>query len=353
MRLRVSAKKRLGDFYFDAEFECDSPILGVFGPSGHGKTTLLNLLAGLERPDSGEIIVGGERFSGPAGTLPPRERGLGFIFQQPRLFPHLDVRGNLLYGRKRSSEAAIGFDEVVGLLELESLLDRRPGRLSGGEAQRVAIGRALLRGPKLLLLDEPFSGLDYRLKDRIVAYLKEIHKVFSVPMILVSHSLPDILRLTRQVVVLRDGRVEACGDIYEALDRSLVYRLLRREGFVNVVEGVVAGRSESGLGTVVFGGRRVLARLDGISDGARVLVQIPARDILLSRKRVTELSARNAIPGTITRAVRLGDVVLCHIDAGEELVAEITPEAQDALELKAGSEIFCIVKTQSITLSAL
>lgn len=353
MRLRVSVKKRLDDFRIDATFDCDASILGVFGPSGHGKTTLLNLLAGLQRPDSGEIIVGEERFFGPGTHLPARERELGVVFQEPRLFPHLDVRENLLYGRKRSQQPAIGFDEAVELLELGPLLDRRPEGLSGGEAQRVSIGRALLRGPKLLLLDEPFAGLDYRLKDRIVAYLKKIHQAFSVPMILVSHSLSDLLRLTRRVVVMRGGKVEACGDIYEALDRSLVYRLLSREGFVNVVEGTVTGRPESGLGTVVVGGREIKVRLGGIAEGARVLVQISARDILLSRKRETELSARNAIPGTITRAVRLGDVVLCHIDAGEELIAEITPEAQDALGLKAGSEIFCIVKSQSITLSAL
>lgn len=225
--LAVDVQKRLGDFSLAAKFETEHGVTALFGPSGSGKTSVINMIAGLLKPDKGRIAIDGEAlFDSNAGVnRPPHRRGIGYVFQEGRLFPHMKVRSNLDYGRwmsgiKRDSST---FDRVVDLLGIAHLLDRRPGALSGGERQRVAIGRALLMQPRLLLLDEPLASLDAARKAEIFPYLQRLRDEAYVPMIYVSHSPGEIRRIANSVVHLDGGRVSAIGghEILKAADAEL------------------------------------------------------------------------------------------------------------------------------------
>ena len=205
--LEVTVKKRLGDFGLDMGFSCESTgVTAVFGRSGAGKTTLVNLLAGLLRPDAGRIAVGGRvLFDSASGIdIPPDRRRLGYVFQEGRLFPHLSVRGNLAYGLKRTppAERKIGLEQIVALLGLEALLARRPHDLSGGEKQRVALGRALLANPRLLLMDEPLAALDQQRKDEVLPFIERLRDDLAVPIVYVSHAMEEVVRLADTLVLV-------------------------------------------------------------------------------------------------------------------------------------------------------
>jgi molybdate transport system ATP-binding protein len=211
MSLEVSAEARLGDFALDAGFKSDSRVTAIFGPSGSGKTSVLDVIAGLLRPRSGRVAVDGVvLLDTEAGIcFSPHRRRIGYVFQDGRLFPHLSVRGNLLYGRAfaRSAREHASFEEVIDLLDLGPLLRRGTSALSGGEKQRVAIGRALLSSPQLLLLDEPLSSLDERRKQEVMPFLEKLRDQARMPIVYVSHVLSEIERLAGTVVVMEEGRV--------------------------------------------------------------------------------------------------------------------------------------------------
>jgi molybdate transport system ATP-binding protein len=215
--LAVDVQKRLGDFSLSAKFETERGVTALFGPSGSGKSSLVNIIAGLLKPDKGRIAIDGDVMFDSAGgvNVPPHKRGIGYVFQEGRLFPHMNVRSNLDYGRWMSGirKDAATFDRVVHLLGIGHLLDRRPGALSGGERQRIAIGRALLMQPRLLLLDEPLASLDAARKAEIFPYLERLRDEARVPMIYVSHSPAEIRRIANAVVTLEDGKVRAAGGI--------------------------------------------------------------------------------------------------------------------------------------------
>jgi molybdate transport system ATP-binding protein len=237
--LSIHVARELAHFSLDVQVDCPHIVTAVFGPSGSGKTTLLNLVAGLLRPDRGAISIDGELlFSAAQGIdLPPERRRVGYVFQDDLLCPHLTVRQNLRYGYDLLPSGARRFkvDRIVDLLELQPLLDRRPGLLSGGERQRVALGRAILASPRLLLMDEPLASLDQGLKDRIIPYLRHIRSDLSVPILYVSHSVAEILQLTGQVIVLRQGRVLACGDFFDLAQRPDILPLMEAHGFENAL----------------------------------------------------------------------------------------------------------------------
>ncbi len=221
MRIEVSAGKRLGQFELEVALDIDDRIVAVVGPSGAGKTTLLNLVAGLLRPDAGRIAVGGATLVDTVRGIwvPPHRRRLGYVFQDGRLLPHLSVRQNLLYGRwfMGRDAARESLAHIVELLGLGHLLERWPSRLSGGEKQRVAIGRALLSDPRLLLMDEPLSSLDAMRKAEILPYFERLRDETRVPIVYVSHSAPEVERLASTFVVLEGGRVRFVGNAAEAL----------------------------------------------------------------------------------------------------------------------------------------
>jgi len=213
--LRVDVTKQLGEFSIAAAFASEGRVTGLFGASGAGKTSLVNMIAGLLRPDRGSIAIDGETLDDSTDNLhtPAHRRRIGYVFQDARLFPHLDVRGNLDYGRRmnRLADDPAQRKRVTDLLDIGNLLDRRPGQLSGGERQRVALGRALLAQPRLLLLDEPLGSLDEERKLEILPYLVRLRDEANVPMVYVSHDAAEMRQLATQVVMLKRGRVIAFG----------------------------------------------------------------------------------------------------------------------------------------------
>lgn len=215
--LRVDVTKQLGEFRIEAAFTSEGRVTGLFGASGAGKTSLINMIAGLLKPDRGIISLDGETLDDTAARLhvPPHRRRIGYVFQDARLFPHLDVRQNLDYGRRmnRLPDDPAQHKRVTDLLDIGGLLDRRPGKLSGGERQRVALGRALLSKPRLLLLDEPLGSLDEGRKVEILPYLIRLRDEANVPMVYVSHDAAEMRQLATQIVMVRNGRVGAFGGV--------------------------------------------------------------------------------------------------------------------------------------------
>lgn len=215
--LRVDVEKRLGEFSLSASFASEGRVTGLFGASGAGKSSLINMIAGLLRPDRGTIVIDGETVDDTAAGIhvPTWRRRIGYVFQDARLFPHLNVAQNLDYGRRMNRLAAdpAQHTRVVDLLDIGALLDRRPGKLSGGERQRVALGRALLSKPRLLLLDEPLGALDEARKLEILPYLVRLRDEANVPMVYVSHDVAELRQLATQIVMLKQGRVTSFGGV--------------------------------------------------------------------------------------------------------------------------------------------
>jgi molybdate transport system ATP-binding protein len=230
--LDIRVARRQGSFQVDADFRAENTgITALFGPSGAGKTSVINMVAGLIRPDRGRIVIQDRvLFDSDRGIdLPPEKRTIGYIFQDGRLFPHLTVRGNLTYGMKLTppNQRCIALDQVVDLLGIKHLLDRRPAKLSGGEKQRVAIGRALLTSPRLLLMDEPLSSIDDGRKEDLMPFIAKLPRAFCIPILYVTHSIDEIERLADNLVLMADGKSIATGDAAEMANRIQSGRNLR------------------------------------------------------------------------------------------------------------------------------
>jgi len=222
--LDIRVARRQGSFQVDADFKAkNTGITALFGPSGAGKTSVINMVAGLIRPDRGRIVIQDRvLFDSDRGIdLPPEKRTIGYIFQDGRLFPHLTVRGNLTYGMRLTppKQRCIALDQVVDLLGIKHLLDRRPAKLSGGEKQRVAIGRALLTSPRLLLMDEPLSSIDDGRKEDLLPFIAKLPRAFCIPILYVTHSIDEIERLADNLVLMADGKSIATGDAAEMVNR--------------------------------------------------------------------------------------------------------------------------------------
>jgi len=333
----------------DAALRMDGEVTALFGPSGAGKTTLLECLSGLLRPTGGAIRLAGETlFDAAAGRdVPPERRRIGYVFQEARLFPHLDVRANLRYGHRADAPAPRA-DDVIDLLELRDLLPRRPRSLSGGEARRVAIGRALLSSPRLLLLDEPLAGLDEARKGSVLALLARIRTELRVPMLFVSHSLGEILQLTTDVAVLSGGRTIGQGPLHEILGSDEVFRLADELGIESLLPVELLGLDEAdGLTRGRVGAQDVALPPVDRAAGTRALVAIRPEDVILARQRVEGISAQNALEGTVTRVSRLADRLLVTVDVGAPLRAEISARAARRLGVEEGARVVCLVKAFS------
>jgi molybdate transport system ATP-binding protein len=353
MTLSVTLSHRLPGFLLDIAFDAPPGLTVLFGRSGSGKTTIANAVAGLIRPQQGRISVDGRvLFDSAQGIcLPPHRRRLGYIFQEGRLFPHLSVQQNLAYGRwfAPRNELCENLDSVVEMLGIGHLLARRPGALSGGEKQRVAIGRALLAAPHLIVADEPLAALDDARKAEILPYFEHLRDQVSVPILYVSHSAPEVARLATTVVALKDGAVARQGSAAEVLgDPSIAPTGIRDVGAV--LDARVALHHDDGLTELDAGGSPLFLPRISQTPGSIVRIRIAAHDVILAREIPVGLSALNLLPGTVD-SIRPGDgpgaIVSLDTQAGRVL-ARITQRSAQALNLAPGVACCAIIKSVAI-----
>ncbi len=353
--LEVDIHHRFGDFTLAARFASGPGLTALFGRSGAGKSSVVNLIAGSLEPERGSITVDGTTLVDTARGVfvPKHRRRIGYVFQEDRLFPHLSVRHNLLFGRWFSppAERRGSLDDVVALLGIGHLLQRRPGALSGGEKQRVALGRALLASPRLLLMDEPLAALDAPRKDEILPYIERLRDEVRIPIVYVSHSIAEVTRLATTIVLMSDGRVDAVGPVTELLCRLDLYPKMGRFEASAVIEARVAGVDATywlSLLRAPAGELRV-PRVD-VPIGGTVRVRIRARDVTLALQRPQGLSALNMLPATIDAIGGDGgpvtDVRLAV--AGGHLLARVTRRSIAELGLAPGRPVFAVIKSVAI-----
>ncbi|ABM60980.1 molybdenum ABC transporter ATP-binding protein [Halorhodospira halophila] len=350
MGIDASFRVDRGEFCLQADLTLPGAgVTTLFGRSGSGKTTLLRCLAGLERLPHGRLTVNGAVWQDADTFLPVHRRPIGYVFQEPSLFPHLNVRGNLLYGRRRTpaGDRRSDFAEVTRLLGLEELLERSPAALSGGQRQRVSIGRALLTDPHLLLMDEPLASLDAATKAEILPYFERLHGHLHIPIVYVTHALDEAARLADHMVLLEAGRVRAEGPLQDLLTRTDL-PLARSEYASAVLELPVARHHPADHLTELDAGDAplYLPRLDA-AIGERVRVRIHARDVSLARELPTQVSLLNRLPG---RVAAIDDDptpshALVRVEvAGQALLARITRRSCQELGLTPGVSIHAMVK---------
>jgi molybdate transport system ATP-binding protein len=358
--IELDIEKRLGEFHLAARLAAPaSGITALFGRSGAGKTSIVNALAGLLKPDRGRIAVGGETlFDSERGIdLPPERRRLGYIFQEHRLFPHYSVKGNLLYGSKGGAKngETISFDAVVALLDIENLLARRVAELSGGEKQRVAIGRALLASPRLLLMDEPLAALDAARKAEILPFIARLRDELHLSIIYVSHAMEEVVRLADTLALVDDGRIAAIGAVEELTSRIDLRPLTGRFEAGSVLRTVLRGHDATyGLSELTFPGGRLRVPHLSLPLGTVLRVRVHARDVVLANAPVSGLSIRNAFAGKVIEiSPDQGPLVDLRIDIGTPaepvmLWARITNRALHDLKLQLGSPVHALVKTVAL-----
>ncbi|MGB3832817.1 MAG: molybdenum ABC transporter ATP-binding protein [Mesorhizobium sp.] len=354
MTVSVDVSQRLGNFELYARFDSAGRLTALFGPSGSGKTSLINIIAGLVRPLKGHVAVDGHVLVDTEKGIfvPVHRRRIGMVFQDARLFPHLSVAHNLRYGRwfTPAAERYAKMDAVVELLGIGHLLERRPSHLSGGEKQRVAIGRALLASPKLLLMDEPLAALDDARKAEILPYIERLRDETKIPIVYVSHSVAEVARLASDVAVLAGGRVTAFGPTAEIMQQLDILPANERGEGGALLEMTVASHDERFAMTVLASpaGEIRVPRLD-LAAGAPVRLRIRARDVMVATERPHGLSALNVLAGRVT-ALDPGEgaTVGVRIDCnGVPVLARITAQSCQMLGLRPGLEVFAVIKTVS------
>ena len=342
----------LGSFVLDAEFSVPAHgVTALFGASGSGKTTLLRLIAGLTRAP-GSLSVNGEVWQDGRSFIPTHRRALGYVFQEASLFPHLNVRGNLEYGRKRvpAAERRIGFDDVVEWLGLAALLPQAPQQLSGGQRQRVAIGRALLASPRLLLMDEPLSALDSQSRAEILPYLERLHRQLELPVIYVSHALDEVARLADTLLLIEAGKITYQGSLVEGLTR-LDLPLAHRDTASTVIDTTVVSHDQTFQITHVA--RQVIAfELPGLhaAPGEPLRIRIAARDVSLTLSTPSQTSILNLLPARIIELAddAPGQVLVRLALEDTVLLSRITRKSAHVLALQPGMAVIAQVKSVAV-----
>lgn len=352
--LEVKVRRRFGAFELDVDFTTGAAqLVALFGRSGAGKTLLVDMIAGLVRPSEGRIAVEGKvLFDSASGIdLPPERRHLGYVFQEGRLFPHMSVRGNLVYGmRRRGTGTRTELDHVTALLGLEPLLERRPRDLSGGEKQRVAIGRALLAEPRLVLMDEPLASLDAARKAEILPYIERLRDELRLPIIYVSHAMEEIVRLADAVVIMSHGRVSAMGPIEEVMSRLDLRPLTGRYEAGAVLAVTVESHDDrDSLTTLRFpGGRLTVPRLE-LPVGAGLRVRVRARDVSLALSPPRDISIINVLRGIVAEVgADSGAQIDLRLDVGAPLWARVTARSFRELGLAPGTTVYALIKAVAL-----
>jgi len=355
MTLSVAVEHQQGIFRLDARFVCGEGVTALFGQSGAGKTTVVNAIAGLMRPTRGRITLDGETlFDADRGIhIPARKRRFGYVFQEGRLFPHLTVRQNLTYSRWFGSgePGAADIGHIVELLGLGDLLERRPARLSGGEKQRVAIGRALLARPRVLLLDEPLASLDAHRRNEIMQYIELMRDEVRIPIVYVSHSAEEVVRLAATVVLMSAGIVVTMGEVEEVMGRPDLRAAAGIFEGGTVIDARVTGQDmQYELATLAFdGGMLTVTNLDALI-GEPVRVRIRARDVSIALEPPRGISIQNVLPGKVA-AISAGSngVVDISVAVGSVILrSRITRRAVEQLGLMPGLEVYALIKAVSL-----
>ena len=359
----LSIRLALQPFTLEVELALAGRVTAILGPSGCGKTSLLEIIAGLRKGAEGRATLDGVVFldSERRMSLPPERRRIGYVPQEPALFPHLDVADNVRYGIRSPSDASHRrVTETLDLLEIGALVTRYPHTLSGGEAQRVALARALVTGPRLLLLDEPLAALDTELRYRILPYLMRVRDEAKIPMIYVTHHVGEALALADEAVVLRAGRVEATGPVRYALTPKLVASVRGDATFENIVHGeIIAVDGDAGTATlaplVTASGERALEARpltvrsgQGVRTGSHATYRVASEDVLLLRGAPAGISARNVFAARVVGVEQLGTDVLVRLEAGAiEWRALVTSAAVRELAIAVGGELYLAIKTHA------
>jgi len=354
MTLEVRLTHRLPGVALDLAFDAPAGLTALFGRSGAGKTTVVNAVAGLLRPDAGRIVAEGTVLldTDSGICLPPHRRRVGYVFQDARLFPHLTVRQNLLYGNRLApvDEPGATLDRIVELLGIGPLLDRRPGALSGGEKSRVALGRAILAKPRVLLMDEPLAALDEARKAEILPYLERLRDEIGLPMLYVSHSLAEVARLATTIVLIEAGRCTAAGPAADILsDPALAPGMGLREAGA-ILPARVAAQEDDGLTRLDTAAGPVWLPRVPAAPGTPLRIRILAQDVMIATRRPEALSALNVLPGRVV-ALREGEgpgVMVQLSLGGAPILARITRRSAAALGLAPGREVYAVLKAVSV-----
>jgi molybdate transport system ATP-binding protein len=354
--LQVQLYKRRGEFRLDIDFTAPVPgITALFGRSGCGKSTAISLIAGLLSPEKGRVKIGDDMLvdTDTRIDVDARHRRIGVVFQDARLFPHLSVQGNLQYGARRVPRGLptpIHLEDVVGLLGLGALISRRPHELSGGEKQRVALGRALLSQPRLLLLDEPLASLDQARREEVLPYFEKLRDALAIPIVYVTHQFDEILRLATRVVLLDSGRVLTHGDLATVSRHPALREIVGPDAVGAVMSGVVEGADDAGLTLVRIGDAQLVVD-EPAHVGQRIQIQVLARDVILAAARPIGLSVRNAVAARVVSVKPdVGRAVLVELDIGgaATFLARITARASQELELVPQKEVWALIKAVSL-----
>ncbi len=346
MKLQVSVEKRFKNFFLKADFVESGNRTGIFGPSGSGKSTLVYLLAGLMKPDRGGIRLNGHTLFDAEEHLhvPTEKRRIGVVFQQAHLFPHLSVRRNLLYGFRRipKQDRKIAPEDLINVLALDHLLDRSPNRLSGGERQRVALGRTILACPRLILMDEPLTGLDRKLKFQIIPYLRKVFDAFDIPLMFISHSIQEMRLMTDDVLAFDHGRL---------LNRMSSEALARQNlmtgsgGYMNLVI-LSDPRPHNSIYQYRWGQSSLILTEPG--QPGENQFELPSREIMLFKRHPEASSARNLLDCTVTDIFpvgnRVGVELACH---DQKLICQVVPESVDELGITKGETVVAGIKASA------
>ncbi|MEJ5217682.1 molybdenum ABC transporter ATP-binding protein [Cognatishimia sp. D5M38] len=354
MSIEVQISHHFQGFDLDVAFHAPAGVTALFGPSGAGKTTIIQSVAGLLTPDEGQITMSGRKVLDRAAgiNLSPQKRNIGYVFQEARLFPHLSVSRNLSYGPKARGQAVDhGYQEqIVTMLGLDHLQDRRPQALSGGEKQRVALARALLAKPEVLLLDEPLAALDAARKEEILPYLERLRDHAQVPILYVSHSVSEVARLANHVILLRDGKVAKAGPVEEVFSDTSAAAVLGLRESGAVLRARVTAHHEDGLTELSGAGTKLHLPHVMASVGDDVRLRIKASDVMLSLNRPDGISALNVMEARIEDIhAGQGPGVLVRLACGDaHVLARITQRSAKTMALAKGQTVFAIVKSVSV-----
>ncbi|WP_308915594.1 molybdenum ABC transporter ATP-binding protein [Jannaschia sp. LMIT008] len=339
MTLDIAVRLIRGGFELDVDLSLGAGVTALFGPSGAGKTSVARVVAGLDRPARARVALDGRDLS----VLPPHRRGIGYVFQEPRLMPHLDVRRNLLFGAPSDDLA-----DIPARLDLLHLLDRKPIHLSGGEAARVSLGRALLRRPRLLICDEPLAALDHRLRDRILPHFEGL-RAGGVPVLYITHAMEEVARLADTLVLMRGGRVVRAGPVAALLSDPALAAVIGPRAAGAVLDGRVLS-AMGGIARIETGAGVLSLPVDGAVPGGVVRVRIPATDVMLATVRPAGLSAMNVLPVEVA-AIHPGEGpgAMLRLRAGKaHLLSRITQASLNRLGLVEGMPAWAIVKATAI-----